>query len=141
MSAYIVEDKTINTILAYLARGRDIEHVQQTIHAETGTDLTNYQSIEELGRAMFALNCRAVDARYGEGESQSFRDDMQYKYSTVLPPTCIQAYASLRCWLYQCSEGDVPDTSTLYATMERVSDQLAHHIVQSSKDFKNTRWG
>lgn len=140
MSAYIVEDKTINEVIAWLNSRGVPSHVWTLIYSETGCDLKSPEGREALGEAMFELNCAGVDARYGAGECKTFRDDMDYKFRTEIPPSAIQAYKSLGCWHYQCSEGDIPKSSLLYAAMERVSDILAHEIVRNLPAYEKARW-
>ena len=106
-----------------------------------GIEVDSEDNAAKLGADMLRLNCQAVDARYGEGESKSFRDDLTYRFAHPYGPvTAVQAYKSLTCWLYQCSEGDVPETE-LYKSMERVSDALAHHIVSESSAYEAAKWG
>lgn len=141
MSAFIVEDKTINEVIAYLAHGRNItSEMHVLVSSEAGCDLKTPEGCAALGQAMFELNCAGVDARYDAGESKTFRDDMDYKFRATMPPSIIQAYKSLGCWHYQCSEGDIPTSSLLYATMQRVSDILAHEIVRNLPAYEKARW-
>jgi hypothetical protein len=139
MSAYVVEDEVINGVIAFLAVGRDIEHIQGLVRDETGIDLAAFEGKQKLGEAMFALNCNAVEQRYGQGEAKEFRD-LDYQFCTQIPPTVLQAYKSLGCWLYQCSEGDVPGTSLLFATMQRVHDNMAHFIVGRLDAYGKAKW-
>lgn len=138
MSAYVVEDQTINAVITYFGHGRDWECIRETIKEETGCDLTTLAGREKLGSAMFDLNCNAVEQRYGEGQAKEFRE---LNYHFALFPNCgmYGVYKSLGCWIYQCSEGDVPETSLLFATMRRVYDELAHHIVTRSAEYEKAK--
>lgn len=140
MSAFVVEDKTINGVVSFLAHGRGLEWLRRQVAESTGCDLETVDGRENLARAMFALNIRAVDARYGEGQAQEFRP-LNFEFRRELQTSALQAYASLRCWLYQCSEGDVPESSSLYVAMTAASDSLAHHIVRALPEYDRTQWG
>jgi hypothetical protein len=50
-----------------------------------------------------------VDARYGDGEARKFRQ-LDYRYRETESVPLVQVLKSLQCWLYQCSEGNVPET-------------------------------
>lgn len=139
MSAFVVEDKVINGFIAYISTARGEEYTRQTILAETGADLATFEGKQKLGQAMFALNCNAVEQRYGTGEAKEFRE-LNYSWKETIPPALIQAYKSLRCWLYQCCEGDVPETSLLYSTMERISADMAHTIVSRLDAYEREKW-
>jgi hypothetical protein len=139
MSAFVVGNETINRVVTFLATARNIEHIQRVILAETGADLRTTEGRQQLGDAMFRLNCAGVDARYGEGQSQTFRDDMSYDYRIEMANK-FQAYKSLQCWSYQCAEGNIPEESLLYATMDRVGQMIAAHIVESLPDYATAKW-
>jgi len=138
MSAFVVEDKTINRIVSFLVFDRDGDWPRKVIKDETGCDLSTHEGQKALGQAMFDLNCHAVNQRYGEGDAERFRPlDYAYRLENA---SRMQVYKSLGCWLYQCCEGDVPDTSLLYATMSRVKHLLADAIVCSLPEYDKCGW-
>jgi hypothetical protein len=76
MSAYMVADNTINTIINWL--DRELEKAYGTIIIrqklmELGIDPVIPGLAERLGHAMFHLNITGVDARSGDGEARKFR--------------------------------------------------------------------
>lgn len=127
MSAFIVADKSINRILAYFAK--------ESNSRDLGYDLSELDERAKLGRKLHAMNVAAVNDRYGE------RDDSisQFRYRELAAPTDVQAYKHLRCLLYQCMEGDVPERK-LYKQMERASDTLASAIVHGLPEFDKAEW-
>lgn len=140
MSAFIVEDKTINTIVTML---KNSEHVLDSSWykrelKENGFDLDHLGGDEKLGQAMFKLNVQAITERYGEGEAEKFRK-LDYKYSLQPHYTVISAYKNLRCWLYQCTEGDVPKTP-LFKLMHGIADSIADHIVSRLPAYEKAPW-
>lgn len=133
MSAFVVQNDVINAVVTYLS-GRNAQTIQRLILAETGHNIATRDGRIALGTAMHTLNCQAVDARYGAGDSAA----CSYRYAGKIVDA-VQAYKWLRCWLYQCTEGTIDETP-LYATMERVSDALAHHIVSNLPRYEQAEW-
>ena len=130
MSAYIVEDETINKIgdgihTFRLSQGFLLEKLGASDYAT-------------LGEMLFQMNVDGVNARYGEEKAEDFRP-LNYEYKSTLPHKTIQFYASLSCFMYQCLEGEVPET-TLYKAMDGIKNQLAHFIVYSLPQYKTTKW-
>ncbi len=140
MSAYIVEDSTINAVVSFLAINRrgSGDWLRRQILAETGCDLQTQDGKERLGAAMFALNCNAVEQRYGTGQAKEFRD-LNYQFSLNISVNKFSAYKSLKCWLYQCAEGDVPESSLLFAAMSRVKGEMADDIVSSLAQYESAK--
>jgi len=141
MSAFVVDDKTINGVIAFfyvksLGNGR---YWPNRILAEHGFDVTTEEGRESLGIEMFNLNAKAVNVRYGEDEAKKFRP-FDYIYLPVMPLTRMQAFKSLGCWMYQCTEEDVPEMS-LYQLMKRVHHHLAVDIVRDLPAWKQAKWG
>ena len=93
-------------------------------------------SAEKIAKALYALNVGAVNCRYNETDTTEYTG-----FKNVLPCNSKhQTYKTLRCLLYQCSEGDTPE-KPLFKQLESISDALAHDIVSSSKEFDQAAWG
>src|SRR5947207_1577122 len=106
MSAFIVEDTTINRVVTWLKREVQRNRFTFTLDwlaREYDIDLTSDQWDEKLARAMFQMNCDGVNARYGEGEAEKFRP-LNFTYKTEVYHSLVQVLKSLQCFLYQCSE-------------------------------------
>ena len=131
MSAFIVEDTTINRVVNYLADDHNRGYTMRQLN-EAGllTDPAN------LGQAMAALNCEAVNERYDEHEAPSYT----YGEGPLMRDGVHQVLKSLKCWIYQCSEGDVPETA-LYKIMDDYAGQLAITIVRSAPEYEAAEWG
>jgi len=149
MSAYIVDDATINRALGYLRTSARVDGHFYPVECVEGYDLKGGAKATEwrrLGRDMMDLNVAAVDARYGEGEGNAWEVSQQrglavaapYKYVNELCGS-VQAYKALRIWLYQCSEGNVPE-SDLFKMMELVSFRLACDIVNHLDEYHTFPW-
>lgn len=136
MSSFMVEDKTINQIVSYLKDGRDLEWLRRQLK-EKGFDLDSKFGAEKLGKNMFYLNCIAIDDRYGKNQAEEFRTlDYKYRLEIARP---MQAYKSLRCLIYQCSEGHAMKHET-YKLLEFISDRLAHHIISKLPEYDKAIW-
>ena len=138
MSAFIVEDKTINKVVTKLAYDRDNDW-QKRQFKEKGYDLETLEGKNKLGLAMFCLNIRAVNMRYKNGQAEDFRP-LNYKFILEGNYPKISALKSLKCWLYQCSEGDC-DKSELYKLMDDLANSWAYDIVTSLPEYDKAIWG
>lgn len=139
MSAYIVEDKTINRIVAWLefdeaGSQRIAKHTLQ----QHGYDLSRTEEAERLANEMFQLNINAVEQRYGVGEAAEFRP-LDFKYRSSLPQPIMHTLKALHCWSYQCSEGDVPDTP-LYQMFDEIEANMCRHIIGSLPEYNEAPW-
>ena len=141
MSAFMVEDKTINRVASNLYSNREGNWTRRQIEKAFGipADGTNRdENARQLGQLMFALNVRGVNCRYGEGEADKFRPlTYTYQYETTRK---LQVLKSLRCWLDQCNEGDT-DEQTLYKIMDEYADSLAYSIVSDLPAYDQAEWG
>ena len=140
MSAFIVEDTTINRVVTWLKR--EVQCSRFTLDwlaREYNVDLTSDNWDEKLAQAMFQLNCDGVNARYGEGEAETFRP-LHFTYQPEIQYSPVQVLKSLQCWHYQCSEGDVPKTK-LYQFFEEVEHHVALKIVMSLPEYDKAKWG
>lgn len=135
MSAFMVADSTINTIVAAFANNPTI--VSQFMRY--GYDLRFKEDRRSLAVRMFVLNKMGVESRYGKGEAKTFRP-LNFVFEDVAPTRTVAAYKALGCLLYQCSEGNVPDTK-LFKRLEQAQDVLAHQIIYSLPDYQNAKWG
>ena len=144
MSSFVVEDKTINRVVSFLYHDRDRGeycrcqlgvlgfHLQDAKEGEIEVEL------QRFGQAMFDLNCEAVNQRYGPGEAAKFRPlDYSFKWeSWGGGQEIFSTLKALRCWLYQCSEGNVPQTE-LFKIMDGLADAIAYGIVCDLPDYEN----
>jgi hypothetical protein len=132
MSAFMVQDKTINRIVTWLKTNEESQRFA------TNHPLLNVESAT-LGQAMFDLNIQGVNARYGDGEAKKFRP-LDYQFKKEIFTNAIQVYKSLGCFLYQCSEGNVPD-NPLYKELSEYKNSLARAIVCRLPAYDKAEWG
>lgn len=93
---------------------------------------------DELGRKLFAMNQRAVQARYGV-RKDGYDAVPEYRYVSVIPDryAALKALCSLK---YQCSEGDVPE-EPLYKELSEAVSELALKIAMSAPEYERAAWG
>src|SRR4051812_24091883 len=109
MSAFLVENTTISKILTVLEKSvRQSEWIKTKTIEELSIDFFHPKWQAQVGQKMLDLNQRALGYRYG--------DPKQHLKYTFNPVSCtkIQALKALQCWLYQCAEGNIPETAQLY---------------------------
>ena len=138
MSAYMVEDDTINKVIAFLVSPTNRDYARYILN-EAGYPLDTKEQQTRLAVRMFVLNKMGVESRYGRGQAKEFRP-LDFKYRATMPPTAIQAHKALSCFLYQCSEGNVPETK-LFKALEHVKAAIANSIVSNLPAYENAKWG
>lgn len=140
MSAFITSNENINTILCFIRSdsGKN-QHIYRPLEnmdlAWSGQD-----DAHALGSKMRDLNIEAVCARYTDDKVEVLKGDDDYKFVETLRPSRIQAFKSLQCWLYQCSEGDIPETD-LFKAFHEVTGAMAAHIVTRLPGYDTATWG
>jgi hypothetical protein len=136
MSAYICNDKTFEILTAHFisanSAGHQIPGDLKDILRKAKTDGIGATSVM---RALWSMNRDAVKDRYPD-----CRDMWD-----VLPPNCstlwnqtatdVMAYKALCRYMYQCLEGDVPESS-LFKGLKRYRAELAERIVSSSVEYE-----
>lgn len=145
MSAYVVQDETINRIatLAHaITLGSAYDHTryagQALLKAAGAGKRCPSRADAELGAALLAMHCRAVDARYGPGGAATFRSlDYQYRHEMA---SRIVVYKAVGCVLYQCAEGDVPNAPR-YQALEAFGQAIAADIVEAMPEYDRAPWG
>ena len=141
MSAFIVGDQTINRIVSYANSHLQADHryLFDKLLAAAETSGQDPDWHMKLGISMALLNDRAMDARYGEGTAEKDREGTAYQFHWETS-TKIQALKSFQCWHYQCSEGDIFETSELYKVAEEVIGYMACNIVSNLPEYDHAQW-
>jgi hypothetical protein len=135
MSAYIVGNKTINTIVTLLADElRETPFLRERAQAYK-VDVVSIDWKDRLAKAMLALNVSAVNQRYDEENAPH-----DFIYQPVPYGSRIAAFKSLQCWKYQCTEGNIPETN-LYKFFEELLELIAVDIVTALPEYERAAWG
>ena len=109
MSAFIVSDTTLQNIVRFLdldvrfSNSSKCYGCLNRILLKQGFNLEFPEHRDRLIKEMALLNRLGVNERYDENELE-----MHVRYIDALPPSMMQAYKSLGCFLYQCCEGRYP---------------------------------
>lgn len=143
MSSYIVGDSAINRIVSHISMRAGGDSMLGSSYRRALEDypLILNEGLHKLADDMLKLNVKAVALRYPEDEHDKSKiDEFPYKF-TPDTGSIYQVLASLRCWLYQCSEGDIPETSGLYDAMTQIKHSIAYEIIDASPEWKATTWG
>jgi len=136
MSSFVVEDRTINRVLTFLQHpGTGLEFLERFAAMKLETNVHDPRELNMLGLRMLALNHEAYGARYGEEV-----DIATYEFRTVPMTTRMQAYKTLQCWLYQCAESTIPESSELYQAFEEVKNHIAAAIVSELPAYDAAEW-
>lgn len=140
MSAFIVNDDTINGLLAYIAAdaadSRSYKRAPQVLQ-EAGFRLDR-KGLAGLASELHRLNVYGVDARYGEGQGREMTG-RPFKYRQVANPGPVQAVKSLQCLIYQCAEGDVPERP-LFKVLEQLERAILATIVERLPEYSKAAW-
>ena len=132
MSSFIVSQKTMNRVMSYIRR-----HATDEIK-ELDYDPNVFESMVKLNSALVALNHQAVDIRY-KGDKNKFNPQKATEFVSI-EVSDAQAFYSLCCLIYQCTEGDIPDTSELYQMLSEIRDELAKTIAYKVADSEHAEW-
>lgn len=138
MSAFIVNNKTIDRILSFIYWNNGVSSSwRKRILKNIGYDLEKEEECKKLGLAMYKMNCEAVSQRYGEELNKKAISDYDYEYTLAKP---IQVLKSLQCFLYQCSEGTVP-REKLYKALRTIETSIMGEIISNLPEYEKAEWG
>lgn len=104
-----------------------------------GEGRTLSDDLSTLGRELFAMNSRALGARYGD-QVETAADFAGYSYRPQLNANKCAVLKAIRCLLYQCTEGKVPE-ETLFKMLEERAARLCYQIVQDLPAYDAAPWG
>lgn len=129
MSAFIVTNSTIDQIISFCANRENQNHIKMPclLDSAKGRNL--------FGQKLLDMNITAVNVRYPETPSKCQR--YRFSENTASP---VQTLKSLQCLLYQCAEGDTPETD-LYKKMDSLAGKIAMFIVTQSPEYQAVTWG
>ena len=138
MSSFLVPMLTINQMVATISSllRSDPDHLTAQMFIAAGIDIRQSGWEKRLAKAMFALNQEALHQRYGDPAEEHFI------YRRVPSDANLyQTLKSVKCWLYQSSEGTVPE-SELYRFFKMVVRVwLLETIVSRLPEYEQAEWG
>ena len=116
MSSYIVSNRTIQAIVTTFARKLP------------GNPYS--ADLQKLGQLLIEMNFSAYNDRYPNDKSVGL-ETYQHSHLTL---SDLSAYKIVSAYLYQCSEGDVPETD-LYKAVAYLKSILADAIISRIDGF------
>lgn len=140
MSAYVVAKETIDNAVQAIANDQ-FRSIQRDWVGHTS--IMTVGELEKIGQELLDLNVLAVKGRYPELSEDELPGEIEPQriytntYSMCSP---IQAYKSVQCLHYQCSEAPAVDHPT-YAKLTKLCNHLAHRIAQSHEYYEKAIWG
>jgi hypothetical protein len=138
MSAYVVDSETINKIVSFLNFSNEYVYWDHTyLFRKLGYNIPYIvDDYERLANDLFQMNVNAVKQRYsGDTEEYTY----QFRTSINVRPA-VEVYKAAQCLCYQCSEGNVPDTS-LYKALNQFCSDLAEVIIANMPEYQAAYWG
>jgi hypothetical protein len=136
MSAFLVGKQTIDRILSFVSSEcRKSECFKGELARDLNVDFSDYGWGDTLGQKMWELNQLAH--RYGDE-----KEVLRYLFFDVSGSVSrIQMFKSLKCWLYQCAEGEIPEKSILYKVFSHeIVRYLALRIVEETPEYDEAEW-
>ena len=133
MSAFIVSRETMHRCVAAIEQSSE-----RPLSGPLG-HLPDAKAMSALGRRLFEMNAAAFAARYRESPIEHVGPaptDYCWRRRPVSP---LAGFYALDCLLYQCAEGEVPQTA-LYQAVERVRDALARLIAHNLASKEKLPW-
>lgn len=129
MSAFLVSRETMHRAVAAIEQSSDRFGAGPLGH------LPDAKAMSALGRQLYKMNVDALRQRY---PAQRFCPPANYAWRSR-PIDPLSGFFALDCLLYQCTEGNVPETP-LYQAAARVRDGLARVAAHDAANAKNVPW-
>lgn len=131
MSAVVISKSSIDQIVSFCANRENQNHIKMPCLLDSAKERNLF------GQKLLDMNITAVNVRYPETPSKCQR----YRFSeNTATASSIQVLKSLQCLLYQCAEGDTPETD-LYKKMDSLASKIAMFIVTQSPEYQVATWG
>ena len=105
--------------------------------------LAEAENASAIGKALYAMNTAAIKDRYPHHPDMAEHGEQLAKSYVYVPQqrrVGVVIYKAMRCLLYQCSEGNVPETA-LYKELEKLADEWAGSIVADLPEYERAPWG
>ena len=158
MSAFMMDSKTTAMLAEQIVNLIEWDYVSCRLPAKTYINSKDKETIikacrkwnqsQEVPRInpvnnqtlffiMEKMNAQALNARYGDPILENVN---AYPANAKRSENMAALYKSLKCYLYQCTEGEVPE-SELYKAIENISTTLAQYIISDLPEYELAAWG
>jgi hypothetical protein len=129
MSAFLVKNSTLSKLANALRR------YDEDLCEEYKTDY-------DLAKDLYEMNVQALKERYEDPSDLIKPFEITNEYWLNIhssPEDKAQFFMSLACYLYQCSEGEVPELE-LYKKLEKIKNKLAYRIAMEWAEKQGAKW-
>ena len=134
MSSFVVSDLTINRIVCGLDTYPSGIYYERILN-KIGLSVIKRDRKEQLGTALMKLNREAVNQRYPNADEVF--SPYPYRFQQVIVGTSMITFKALKCWLYQCSEGNIRENQ-LFQAMDTICYQIASEIITGLPAYQNS---
>lgn len=140
MSAFIMPEEELNTIVSYFI------HARQTVHGEGAWlkigeryNYLNTETAPEVAKILMDENIRSVRYRYGEDEQMSYDSDYTFQYDPTAHKRPVgNIIGALDCLEYQSCETDDYHQSNAWDIMNGLRKHLLKVIAEKEETYT---WG
>ena len=166
MSAYLVNDETINLVSKLLVEDKTINLITDLFCYGYKQNLKASEPIEpkqtggwssKLAIELKRMNLKALEARYPTNwqeltEHQGIKQiDIEMEDGEILPgfvvfddqhpygETLPQKLKHVQCFLYQCNEGDISETP-LFKAVQRLEAEMKNVIINELASYQEATW-
>jgi len=138
MSAFIVDNKTVNKIVSWIEKNKNTPDHTYTIgefYKVFDTDNPN-----TLGKELLKLNIKSVAERYNNGDVTVYNDLLNgYSYKYIYYEGIPEVVKALHCFHYQCDEGLTCSTDQFKAIADLIN-HLQYIFIADSPAYKLADW-
>ncbi len=136
MSAFLVDQKTINQILTYLVKTPEDSPLRIPL-LKIGYNLNDAFCVQRLGEAMVELNIFSLQERYPHDWIDMIYDDA---FLLEFEPcqNKAQPLKSLHCFTYQACEGRAEDDE-LFKALYEIEDMMPDF--RRTQEYDDADWG
>lgn len=139
MSAFLVSDGTMDRVVSAISKMRG-RTSQAGAPVFAGVVLQGERAEDEIAQKLYSMNAQALSARYGDDEKElSLAFFRSYRWQPRGYNKPVEWFKALQCLLYQCSEGDVPQ-SALFKELDRLCRELADEIISTLPAYRAAPW-
>lgn len=154
MSSFIVENKTINRIVNFCfwehddvlkyEIQRELKEININLWNLHETDKETDKVLKAFGEELLKLNLMAFYDRYKhikeiEQEIKEAIKEYKYEDTPLKDRNKFQVLKSIHCFLYQCSEGNIPE-SNLFKVIQKIGEHIQSNIINNIPEYEKAVW-
>jgi len=135
MSAFLIGHDTMDRIICLLQK-KEIPGLETFTGPEA---IPDFNAATDLGRQLYDLNSAAMIVLYkNPGADPDFFESYSYR-APANGLSIPESYKALCCFLYQCSEGDVPE-HPMFKQLEHVAETMdVVYLALNSQHISDTQ--